>query len=103
MIGWLRRAPTPAAWPAPSEEARHVRCSRRRRPPAPEITIPRHRRPGRRPCCPDWIVELAQANGYLAQSTSVPGVAQRTGQTVYYVRCSPGPWPRPPGPSRSWP
>jgi indolepyruvate ferredoxin oxidoreductase, beta subunit len=33
----------------------------------------------------DWIVALAQAHGYFAQSTSVPGVAQRTGATVYYV------------------
>jgi indolepyruvate ferredoxin oxidoreductase beta subunit len=33
----------------------------------------------------DWIVELAVHNGYFAQSTSVPGVAQRTGATIYYV------------------
>jgi indolepyruvate ferredoxin oxidoreductase beta subunit len=33
----------------------------------------------------DWIVALAEAQGYLAQSTSVPGVAQRTGATIYYV------------------
>jgi indolepyruvate ferredoxin oxidoreductase beta subunit len=33
----------------------------------------------------DWIVALAQAQGYFAQSTSVPGVAQRTGATIYYV------------------
>ena len=33
----------------------------------------------------DWIVDLAESNGYLAQSTSVPGVAQRTGATIYYV------------------
>src|SRR5262245_13079941 len=33
----------------------------------------------------DWIVDLAQQGGYLAQATSVPGVAQRTGATVYYV------------------
>src|SRR5499427_2208987 len=33
----------------------------------------------------DWIVDLAQHGGYLAQATSVPGVAQRTGATVYYV------------------
>lgn len=32
-----------------------------------------------------WIVEVAEANGYLAQSTSVAGVAQRTGATIYYV------------------
>ena len=30
----------------------------------------------------DWVVALAEANGYYAQSTSVPGVAQRTGATV---------------------
>lgn len=33
----------------------------------------------------DWIQEAAQAEGWLAQGTSVPGVAQRTGSTVYYV------------------
>lgn len=33
----------------------------------------------------DWIQEVARANGWLAQGTSVPGVAQRTGSTVYYV------------------
>jgi indolepyruvate ferredoxin oxidoreductase beta subunit len=33
----------------------------------------------------DWILELARQNGYVAQGTSVPGVAQRTGSTVYYI------------------
>src|SRR3981189_1591472 len=33
----------------------------------------------------DWIVALAESQGYFAQSTSVPGVAQRTGATIYYV------------------
>jgi indolepyruvate ferredoxin oxidoreductase beta subunit len=33
----------------------------------------------------DWIVAVAEANGWHAQSTSVPGVAQRTGATLYYV------------------
>ena len=37
----------------------------------------------------DWIVDLAEANGYLAQTTSVPGVAQRTGATIYYVELFP--------------
>lgn len=37
----------------------------------------------------DWIVRLAEAEGYLAQSTSVPGVAQRTGTTIYYVEIFP--------------
>ena len=33
----------------------------------------------------DWIVSLAEREGWCAQSTSVPGVAQRTGATIYYV------------------
>src|SRR5688500_1591224 len=33
----------------------------------------------------DWIVALIEGQGWLAQSTSVPGVAQRTGATIYYV------------------
>ena len=33
----------------------------------------------------DWIVDLAERNGWYAQSTSVPGVAQRTGATIYYI------------------
>jgi indolepyruvate ferredoxin oxidoreductase, beta subunit len=37
----------------------------------------------------DWIVDLAQHGGYLAQSTSIPGVAQRTGATIYYVELFP--------------
>jgi indolepyruvate ferredoxin oxidoreductase, beta subunit len=37
----------------------------------------------------DWIVEVAEGAGYFAQTTSVPGVAQRTGATVYYVELFP--------------
>ncbi len=37
----------------------------------------------------DWIVELAEQNGFIAQATSVPGVAQRTGATIYYVELFP--------------
>lgn len=37
----------------------------------------------------DWLVDLAEQNGYLAQTTSVPGVAQRTGATVYYLEMFP--------------
>lgn len=33
----------------------------------------------------DWIVDLGEHNGFIAQTTSVPGVAQRTGATIYYV------------------
>ncbi|WP_454003585.1 indolepyruvate oxidoreductase subunit beta family protein [Alcaligenes sp. Marseille-Q7550] len=37
----------------------------------------------------DWIVNLGEHNGYFAQTTSVPGVAQRTGATTYYVELFP--------------
>ena len=37
----------------------------------------------------DWIVDLGEAHGYIAQTTSVPGVAQRTGATIYYVELYP--------------
>lgn len=36
-----------------------------------------------------WIEALARANGYAAQATSVAGVAQRTGATIYYVEMAP--------------
>jgi indolepyruvate ferredoxin oxidoreductase beta subunit len=37
----------------------------------------------------DWIVAVAEANHWHAQSTSVPGVAQRTGATIYYIEMLP--------------
>ena len=37
----------------------------------------------------DWIVALGEHHGFLAQTTSVPGVAQRTGATIYYVELFP--------------
>ncbi len=39
----------------------------------------------------DWIVALCESQGWAAQSTSVPGVAQRTGATVYFVEALPMP------------
>ncbi len=36
-----------------------------------------------------WVVDLAERAGYLAQYTSVPGVAQRTGATIYYLELFP--------------
>ena len=36
-----------------------------------------------------WIEDMARAQGYGAQATSVAGVAQRTGATVYYVEMAP--------------
>lgn len=38
-----------------------------------------------------WLVEAARVGGYPAQSTSIPGVAQRTGATTYYVEVLPVP------------
>ncbi|HKA62508.1 MAG TPA: indolepyruvate oxidoreductase subunit beta family protein [Methylomirabilota bacterium] len=37
----------------------------------------------------EWIVGAAAHAGYPAQSTSIPGVAQRTGATTYYVEIFP--------------
>lgn len=37
----------------------------------------------------NWIEDLARRNGYAAQATSVAGVAQRTGATVYYIEMAP--------------
>jgi len=37
----------------------------------------------------EWIVDLGEHAGYIAQMTSVPGVAQRTGATNYYVELFP--------------
>ena len=37
----------------------------------------------------DWLVDMGESNGWLAQTTSVPGVAQRTGATIYYVELFP--------------
>lgn len=37
----------------------------------------------------DWIVDLAEHGGFRAQTTSVPGVAQRTGATIYYLELFP--------------
>ena len=36
-----------------------------------------------------WIETLARAQGYACQATSVAGVAQRTGATIYYIEMAP--------------
>ena len=36
-----------------------------------------------------WMTAVARSEGYLAQATSVPGVAQRTGATIYYLEFFP--------------
>ncbi|MEP6657764.1 MAG: indolepyruvate oxidoreductase subunit beta family protein, partial [Betaproteobacteria bacterium] len=38
-----------------------------------------------------WLVEAAMEAGFAAQGTSIPGVAQRTGATTYYVEIFPVP------------
>jgi indolepyruvate ferredoxin oxidoreductase beta subunit len=39
----------------------------------------------------EWLVETARHAGYPAQATSIPGVAQRTGATTYYLEVFPVP------------
>jgi indolepyruvate ferredoxin oxidoreductase beta subunit len=39
----------------------------------------------------DWLVDTARACGHAVQGTSIPGVAQRTGATTYYVEIFPRP------------
>ncbi|MFM8863546.1 MAG: indolepyruvate oxidoreductase subunit beta family protein [Limnohabitans sp.] len=39
----------------------------------------------------DWLVAVARHCGHPAQATSVPGVAQRTGATTYYLEIVPEP------------
>jgi indolepyruvate ferredoxin oxidoreductase beta subunit len=40
----------------------------------------------------DWIIAAAASQGLPVQSTSIPGVAQRTGATTYYIEVFPRPW-----------
>ncbi|HYP71050.1 MAG TPA: indolepyruvate oxidoreductase subunit beta family protein, partial [Variovorax sp.] len=39
----------------------------------------------------EWLIDAARHSGHAAQSTSIPGVAQRTGATTYYVEVFPVP------------
>ena len=39
----------------------------------------------------DWLVDAARHGGLAAQATSIPGVAQRTGATTYYLEIFPTP------------
>lgn len=40
----------------------------------------------------DWLVAVARHSSHPAQATSVPGVAQRTGATTYYLEIHPEPF-----------
>lgn len=67
--------------------------------------MPPHEARSRRPLCiliaalggegggllTDWIVKAATSAGLAVQSTSIPGVAQRTGATTYYIEIFPVP------------
>jgi indolepyruvate ferredoxin oxidoreductase beta subunit len=37
----------------------------------------------------DWVIEVARQENWLSQSTSLAGVAQRTGATIYYLELFP--------------
>ena len=37
----------------------------------------------------NWLIDVARREGFLVQATSVPGVAQRTGATIYYLEFFP--------------
>ncbi len=39
----------------------------------------------------NWLIAAIRAAGYLVQGTSIPGVAQRTGATTYYIEYLPVP------------
>lgn len=39
----------------------------------------------------EWLIDTARHAGYAAQATSIPGVAQRTGATTYYIEVHPVP------------
>src|SRR6185312_16125275 len=39
----------------------------------------------------DWIVAAAHSQGLAVQATQIPGVAQRTGATTYYLEVVPTP------------
>jgi len=37
----------------------------------------------------EWMISVARMSGYRVQATSIPGVAQRTGATIYYLEFFP--------------
>jgi indolepyruvate ferredoxin oxidoreductase, alpha subunit len=41
----------------------------------------------------DWIIAVAASQNFPVQSTSIPGVAQRTGATTYHIEMVPMAWP----------
>ncbi|HMX15769.1 MAG TPA: indolepyruvate oxidoreductase subunit beta family protein [Rhodocyclaceae bacterium] len=107
VIGWLQRADAPAqagAQAQPVGERRHEGAGL-----SADATASTSAHPAANgiddPVCilvaalggegggvlAEWLVEAATAAGFPAQSTSIPGVAQRTGATSYYVEILPVP------------
>ena len=37
----------------------------------------------------NWLIDVAESSGWLSQTTSLAGVAQRTGATIYYIELFP--------------
>ena len=37
----------------------------------------------------NWVIDVAEREGWLCQTTSLAGVAQRTGATIYYLELFP--------------
>ena len=50
----------------------------------------------------DWIVRRRRTPASPVQSTSIPGVAQRTGATTYYIEILPVPAPSSAASGRCW-
>ena len=48
-----------------------------------------------------WLHAAAIAGGHFVQGTSIPGVAQRTGATTYYLEIVPGAGARHGAPARA--
>lgn len=40
----------------------------------------------------EWVAQVIRSAGYPCQTTSIPGVAQRTGATTYYIEYCTVPW-----------
>ena len=90
VIGWLETRRQRGRVAARRRRARERRRVRRRT---------RRRRASRSPfspwagraaaCSPTGSSRSRKREGWAAQSTSVPGVAQRTGATIYYIEMAP--------------
>jgi len=109
VIGWLSRDTAPSS-PPPLAADGQGGASPSSREPAPSAAIPREpaEQQANGEATPiklliaalggegggvltNWIVAAAAQVGFPVQSTSIPGVAQRTGATTYYIEILPVP------------